>query len=379
MPPSASPPPSKPTPAEAPFDDARADLILETCDGVHFRIFHNILSLASPIFNNMFSIPLPPSQKPDEVQVVRLSEDSDALDVALRHIYPVRPPKVADTLHCAGILAEFARKYQVETLDNFIIRYLTDSIESDPVGVYAIAVTYEYNDIGADAARACLYSPFSELESPYLRCITAEHLSELHRYHVACGEAASAVASSDLKWLSLLDTAPEAFVSQLRGSSGSGCQACSMQELRTQTSNTSSKRYGPRSLWNYLYCSALLLSHHPTAEEITTKDFVLKTNKCNSCSHTIRKDLLEVSDLLWREVKNAVKRVSLSLIIAYPLSHVCDIQWRTLIVLIPRRYPYPRLFLWSQILPPPPLPIDRESVQVLEWPFVVAVRGVSTL
>jgi hypothetical protein len=99
---------------------------------VHFRIFHNILSLASPIYNNMFSIPLPPSQKPDEVQVVRLSEDSGALDVALRHIYPVRPPKVVDTLHFAGILAEFARKYQVETLDNFIIGYLTDSIKSDP-------------------------------------------------------------------------------------------------------------------------------------------------------------------------------------------------------------------------------------------------------
>ena len=364
MPPSAS---AFPTPAEAPFDDARADLILETCDEVHFRIFHNILSLASPIVNNMFSIPLPPSQKPDEVQVVRLSEDSSALDVALRHIYPVRPPEVADTLHCAGILAEFARKYQVETLNNFLIGYLTDSIESDPVGVYAVAVTYEYNDIGSAAARACLYFPFSELESPYLRYTTVDHVLELLRYHVACGEAASAVASSDLKWLASLDTVPEAFVSQLRGSSASGCQACCMQELRTQTSDTSSKRYGPRSLWNYLYCSALLLAHHPAAEEITTEAFVLKTNKCYLCSHTIRKDLLEVSDLLWREVKNAVKQVSLSLIIAYPLSHVCDVQWHMLIALIPRRYPYPRLFPWSQILAPLPLPIDR----VLEWPFVV--------
>ena len=40
----------------------------------------------------MFSIPQPPSEKPDdEVQVAPLSEDSTALEVVLRHIYPVIP------------------------------------------------------------------------------------------------------------------------------------------------------------------------------------------------------------------------------------------------------------------------------------------------
>ena len=196
-------PPSEPIQpeklAEAPFDDIRADLILQSSDEVKFRVFKPILFLTSPIFADMFSIPSPPSQIPNnEVQVVSLSEDSTTLDVALRHIYPVRPPKApADTLHYASILAEFARKYQIEALDIFITVYLTDSVERDPVGVYAIAVTYGYNDIGKIAARSCLNLPFSGLESPYLRCITAEHISELHRYHVACGEAAAAVASSD--------------------------------------------------------------------------------------------------------------------------------------------------------------------------------------
>ena len=70
--------PSKPTRsdnlAEAPFDDARADLILESSDEVHFRIFQSFLSLASPVFTDMFNIPSPPSQKLDEIQVVRISE-----------------------------------------------------------------------------------------------------------------------------------------------------------------------------------------------------------------------------------------------------------------------------------------------------------------
>ena len=126
--------------AEAPFDDAWADLVLQSCDEVHFHVFKLILSLTSLIFSDMFSIPLPPSEKHhDEVQVVHLTEHLTALDVVLRHIYPVRSPK-GDMLHYASILAEFGRKYQVEALDEFITVYLADSIKHDPVGVYAIAV-----------------------------------------------------------------------------------------------------------------------------------------------------------------------------------------------------------------------------------------------
>ena len=113
--------------AEAPFDDARADLILQSSDKVQFRVFKIICYLASPIFADMFSIPSPPSEKPhDEARVVPLSEHSTALDIALRHIYPVRRSPKADTLQYASILAEFSQKYQVEALHQFIIGYLTD-------------------------------------------------------------------------------------------------------------------------------------------------------------------------------------------------------------------------------------------------------------
>ena len=61
---------------------------------------------------------------------------------------------------------------------------------------YAIATAYGYDDIGADAARSCLNLPFSDLQSSYIRYATAEHISELFRYHAACGQVASALASS---------------------------------------------------------------------------------------------------------------------------------------------------------------------------------------
>ena len=224
--------------AEAPFDDPQADLILQSSDGVHFRVFKLILSFASPVIVDMLSIPSPLSQKPhDEDQVAHLTEHSTALDVVLRHIYPVRLPN-GDTLLYANILAEFARKYKVESLDRFITGYLTDSVERDPVGVYAIAVSYGHNDIGAIAARSCLNLPFSGLESPYLRCITAEHLSELHRYHVACGKAASAVAASDRTWFLSFDQK----VALRRDVLGIACQSCSVPDVLDLTSTL---RHGP--------------------------------------------------------------------------------------------------------------------------------------
>jgi hypothetical protein len=341
--------------AEAPFDDAEADLILQSSDKVHFRVFKVILSLASPIFADMFSIPLPPSQKPyDQVHVVPLSEHSTALDVVLRHLYPV-PTRKADSLHIAGILAEFARKYQVEALDEVITVYFTDSIERDPVGVYAIAAAYGYNSVGANAARSCLNLPFSGLHSPYLRFATAEHTSELDKYHVACGEAASALALSDRTWLSSSFYDDGRFIPQL-GVARMGNCGCYVQDIITPTSDDDgslTRRSGPPWLWNYLYRSALILAHHPTAEAIAMDNSALKNNNCRSCTITMRTRILEISVGLKKEIKSAVERVSLSL---YPLSHVCDVQWQ---MLLHGRSPYPTLFPWDRVAPLP-LQIDRE-------------------
>jgi hypothetical protein len=338
--------------AEAPFDDAQADIVLQSSDKVHFRVFRIILSLASPIFSDMFNIPSPPSQKPlDEVHVVHLSEHSTALDVALRHIYPVGPPLKADSLHYASILAEFARKFEVDALYKPITAYLRDSVESDPVGVYAIAATYGYKDIGAIAARSCLNLPFSGLQSPYMRCATAENIAELVRYHVACGEAASGLASSDRTWFLSLSK------NKIFARSGAGCRGCSMLDFIPHTSEGDDEEFlekrssGPRCLWNYLYRSALVLAHHPTAEAVTTEAFVLKSNDCTSCAQYLRGDMLEIGAVLGREIKNAVQRVSLSLP-AVPYLRCMFIR---------SRFPYPRLFPWDR-LGPPPLQNDRVSM-----------------
>jgi hypothetical protein len=81
------------------------------------------------------------------------------------------------------------------------------------------------------------------------------------------------------------------------------------------------RKSGPRCLWSYLYRSALVLAHHPTAEAVTSEDFVLKANDCRWCASMQGDMMLGVSTVLGKEIKKAIGRVGLSQYMPV-LSHV---------------------------------------------------------
>jgi hypothetical protein len=318
--PQAEPQEPTETLASAPFDDSRADFILRSNNGVDFRVFKIILSQASPIFTDMFNIPQPASEElPAQCPVVTLSEDSKSLDFALRHIYPIETPTEVE-LPDACILIEFARKYQVKALRPVVARSLTDSIENDPAGVYAIAVTYGEADIAIKAARSSLSRPISRLQPSklQLQCATAALYGELIQYHIACGEAASAVATErhwfpwtigDMDWCPfVLDVPDEKPI----------CLSCATQDAIDEPSDPCPlgtpvlTRIGPRCVWKYLYRSALVLAHHPSAEAVTAEGFVLKSLDCPNCPRRIREDMLEFSNVFGTIIKEAVEEVSVS-------------------------------------------------------------------
>jgi len=328
--------PSKPEEklAPAPFNDARADLILQSNDEVpvHFRISKFILSIASPVFADMLSIPLPTSHKTHEIQVVSLPEDSETLDLSLRHLYPVRSPEVAE-LRQTLILAEFSHKYQVDALEQDITRYLMDAIKRDPVGVYAIANKFGYKGIGENAALSSLNLRFSQLRSQHVQYAPAE--LELLRYHAACGQAASAVASQR-PWFPIWIQST-AFITH--DDTDNFCTGCKTRDFicvtpdqsRTTSQSTTTSptndtigrrlskkvppgtRFGPRCLWNYLHRSAVVLAHHPTVDAVIVEDFVLKDFDCGECPPSTRRDMLGFSRIFGAEVKKAVERVGASL------------------------------------------------------------------
>ena len=55
-----------------------------------------MLSLASPVFRNMFTFPQPPSPEPLSLPVGDVYESGEILDVFLRCLYPLRKLTVED-------------------------------------------------------------------------------------------------------------------------------------------------------------------------------------------------------------------------------------------------------------------------------------------
>lgn len=153
-----------------------------------------------------------------------------------------------------------------------------------------------------------------------MRYATAEHISELFKFHVACGQVASALASSlaDHTWsLSLAANGT--------GGSQCSCRECLVPDFVNQTSigesgfrNCNAEDYdkefsGPFCVWNYFHRSALVLAHHPTPEAVTTRAFVLLQAGDCTCTRAmaLRAVMIELSFSSGRAIKHAIERVSL--------------------------------------------------------------------
>ncbi|KAK7024431.1 hypothetical protein VNI00_016282 [Paramarasmius palmivorus] len=99
--------------ASPPFDAPSADVVLRTSDNIDFRVSRFILSLVSPFFRDMFTLP-PPSQPTDEDQVVNVTEDGVTIDCTLRLIYPgQRQPPMKTWKEVSSVFRTLV-KYQME-------------------------------------------------------------------------------------------------------------------------------------------------------------------------------------------------------------------------------------------------------------------------
>jgi len=74
------------------FEPPHADVIVQSSDLVNFRVNKVVLSVSSPFFADMFSLPQPSdSELIDGLPVIRLSEDAEILNSLLTMLYPVLP------------------------------------------------------------------------------------------------------------------------------------------------------------------------------------------------------------------------------------------------------------------------------------------------
>ncbi|KAJ7257448.1 hypothetical protein C8J57DRAFT_1648520 [Mycena rebaudengoi] len=201
-----------------PFSEASdADCILRSSDGVDFHVYRAILSLVSPIFRSMFSLP----QQADapKAPVIDVAEDSDILDKALRFFYPGAQPIVAtlDELRC--IIEILVSKYDMECVESETAKdHLALYLPESPLAVYCIAVAHQWEDMAMLAAKESLklrLRAHDTVAPPELNRIPAAAYHNLLHYHYRCGVAAKSrtqilrhiPAPNQYVWFSCTDAA----------------------------------------------------------------------------------------------------------------------------------------------------------------------------
>ncbi|KAH0836776.1 hypothetical protein J3R83DRAFT_8525 [Lanmaoa asiatica] len=195
--------------AAAPFDHAKADIILRASDNINFRVFKLFLSLASPFFETLLDIPQPPQASEDReikdgLVVVPVTEDSKTLDALLRFCYPCTladDPNI-EVLQDALDVLEAARKYSLDTIEKKARQAISNPkiLEAEPLRGFAIAHRGRLREETLLAAKSTLTQPLIPSWFQEIELITATDLLSLLTYHRRCGEAVYAL-SLDVSWI----------------------------------------------------------------------------------------------------------------------------------------------------------------------------------
>ena len=137
-------------PYEFTADDADIILRASRCDVPRdFCVHRIILSIASPVFKNMFDVPQPsPSPVEATIPIINVDDTPEDLEVFLRVIYPVGLPAMS-TLDAISHALVILDKYQVQGGSLQPLRSLLISpefLKADPIRVYSLACGWGFKE-----------------------------------------------------------------------------------------------------------------------------------------------------------------------------------------------------------------------------------------
>jgi hypothetical protein len=305
----------KPTIASSPFDDTAADVIIRSSDNVHFYVYKLLLSLASPIFADIFTLPQPEDHRgSNSHQVVEVSESSETLYRLLSWCDPRSAPmaSVEDVL----AVLQAADKYCMDKVMKHAADILMLSIAHlvrEPMKIFAVAVRYRLREVAAVAAKYTLRFSWEEQMKqhiPELKAIPASITHQLGGYQLACKRAAAAVATTSTERISKkLETKPMTFKWQSRTSN------CPIGQC------FSSGQYFPSDQpklawkgWVIQYLTAVKADLYDRPSVTTIDGHLLKESKlfasCPNCGEVNYAKLWELTQFLVQEVNQVLSEVS---------------------------------------------------------------------
>ncbi|KAH9053914.1 hypothetical protein EDB87DRAFT_145901 [Lactarius vividus] len=158
---------------------------------VNFRVHKSLLSMTSPFFKDMLSLPQPPDDElVDGLPVIQLSEDADLLNGLVSLLYHISPHIPNSYEHAFALLAA-CQKYDMVPIQSYIRaeikRWAPTSTGVEAFRRYAIASSLGLNPEMESAARLTLGYPMTFESLGYvLRSFKGQALCDLIRYRKHC-------------------------------------------------------------------------------------------------------------------------------------------------------------------------------------------------
>ncbi|KAN0137890.1 hypothetical protein V8E53_004374 [Lactarius tabidus] len=180
-------PPSAPLCLDVPD----ANVIIRSSDRVNFRVHKSLLSMSSPFFKDLFSLPQPPlDELVDGLPVVQVPENADILNSLVSFLYPISPV-IPRSYKIVFALLAACQKYDMVLMQPYIREEVKrgsfprpDGAES--FGAYAIASTMGLDPEMEDAACRTLGLPMTfESLGEDLRSFKGRALRDLILYRAA--------------------------------------------------------------------------------------------------------------------------------------------------------------------------------------------------
>jgi len=175
------------------FDGPDADVILRAPlqpGSEEFKDFHVhklILSIASIVFRDTFSIPQPSCNTSESttLDVVQVTESAEALETFLQFIYPVDPPVIED-LRLVDDLFQLTEKYMAKGVSTKLKKLLVSPsfLKDDPIGVFAIARRHDLDEEERLAiSHTFSVNVVSQISERHLQIMTAKTYHHLLTEH----------------------------------------------------------------------------------------------------------------------------------------------------------------------------------------------------
>jgi hypothetical protein len=288
-----------------PIDLPKPDVILRSSDNLQFPTYSLLLSLSSPVFRTMFTLPQPVDSSPPDVPIVNVAEDGVILARLLAFCDPGKAPLLHDLPDIQATLV-VATKYEMAGIVQRLETLLetSDAVKEEPVRVFAIAHCNGLDRLARMAAQYTLRFPISNRPYvPELELINATTLFRLQDFFFKCQKATRAIASQ-YSWITR-----DSFV-WFRCNSNITCE----RHYEDVTISGGSMVVSARKWWtDFMREVREALGRRPCVATITDIDITNKALKrasmCHFCRERVFVEMKEFTDIYAAEISRVISEV----------------------------------------------------------------------